>query len=258
MSKHHRITATVIALLFCAHIAAQTEEAAPAVVLPPLLDLKTAQDVAMEQNRSLQAVEELVLQARERVKQARSSYFPQITAEYTATHTELSDQTLQEATEQARRQVISGLGQSVGRAFSSSNPNAGVAAAGSALFGLYTGSIGYDMIDPAVERYQATVTAQFLVFDGFARRFQYAQARFGAEETEAAQREARRLVLDAIARAYFGVQLARESVGIYQADMTFNTRLLDDAKARREVATHRRGGRLPRCAHRARVAHGPP
>lgn len=214
-------------------VCAQAEEPASAPEIPVLLDLATAQNIALEQNPSLQAVEEIVLQARERVKQARSAYFPQLTAEYTATHTELSDQTLQEANEQVRRQVVSGLGQSIGRAFSSDNPNAAASAATGALFNLYTGSIAYDMIDTSVERYQANVTAQFLVFDGFARRFQYAQARFGAQETEAARREARRLVLDAIARAYYGVQLAREGVGIYEADMAFNTRLLEDAKARR-------------------------
>lgn len=234
-SRHLAIAAraAMLALLISATATSSAEETPPDTPETAVLDLATAQSIALEQNPSLHAVEELVLQARERVKQARSSYLPQISAEYTATHTELSDQTLQEANEQVRRQVISGLGQSVGRAFSSSNPNAGVSAATGALFNLYTGSIAYDSIDDSVERYQANVTAQFLVFDGFARRYQYAQARFGAQETEAARREARRLILDAVAQAYYGVQLAREGVDIFDADMTFNTRLLDDAKARR-------------------------
>lgn len=223
----------LIALALALPMYAEEAPVLEAPALPAVLDLKTAQELALAQNPSLQAVEEMVLQARERVKQARSAYFPQVQAAYTATYTALSDETLESATEQVRQQVVSGLGQSLGRAFSSGGPNPAASAGIGALFSLYTGSIAYDMIDSTVERHNASLTANYLVFDGFARRFRLAQARFGAEETEAARLEAQRLVLDAVAKAFYGVQLARENVSIFEADAAFNTRLLEDAKARR-------------------------
>lgn len=213
-----------------------TVEAAPATpAAPELLDLAMAQAIATAQNPTLQAVSEIVEQARQRVVQARSAYFPQISAEYTATHTALPDQALEDAKTQARTQIQSQIGQSIGQAFNSSNPNAGINALAGTAFGLYTGSIAYDMIDDSVEQYKASLSARYLVFDGFARRFQYAQAKFGMQETKAAHREARRLLLDGVAKAYYGVQLARENTAVFQADMAFNERLLSDARARREA-----------------------
>src|SRR5690606_21972371 len=56
-------------------------------------------------------------------------------------------------------------------------------------------------------------------------------------ETEAARNEAYRLVLDAVAQSYYGVQLARENVAIAEADEAFNERLLKEARLRREAGT---------------------
>jgi len=198
-----------------------------------LLDLAGAQARALESNPGLLAVAELVAQAQARVQQARSAYFPQVTAGYTATHTELSEQTLQEANLAVRRQTVQQIGQSLGRAFSESGPNAGTSALIGTAFGFYTGSIAYDSIDDGVEQYKAQIVARYLVFDGFTRRFTLSQAKFGMRETEAAQREARRLLLDAVARAYYGVQLSREAMEIFRADLRFNERLLKEAQAAR-------------------------
>lgn len=206
-----------------------------APALPTMLDLATAQATALAQNPSIQAVVEIVEQARQRVVQARSAYFPQISAEYTATHTELSAQTLEDARAQARSQVQGQITQGIGQAFTSDNPNAALGALGGTAFGLVSGSLAYDMIDDSVEQYKASLSARYLVFDGFARRFQYAQAKFGVQETKAALREARRLLLDGVAKTYYGVQLARENIAVFQADMAFNERLLAEAKARREA-----------------------
>jgi len=216
-------------------VAEATPVVAETPAVPASLDLATAQQTAAAQNPSIQAVVEIVEQARQRVVQARSAYFPQLSAEYTASHTELPEQTLEDAKDQLRTQTLSQAGQSLGRVFTSDNPLERTGALAGTAFGLYTGGIAYDSIDDSVEQYRATLNARYLVFDGFARRFQYAQAKFGVQETEAALLEARRLLFDGVAKTYYGVQLARENMGIFQSDMTFNERLLADAKARREA-----------------------
>jgi hypothetical protein len=71
-----------------------------------LLDLRQAQELALRDNPSLQAIEARVGQAQQRVAQARSAYFPQANVEYQATHTDLPDNTVNGLREQAWRQVL--------------------------------------------------------------------------------------------------------------------------------------------------------
>jgi TolC family type I secretion outer membrane protein len=56
-----------------------------------VLDLETAKKVALEDNPSLAAAEARVRQAKERLRQARSSYWPQLVARGSATQSVLSD-----------------------------------------------------------------------------------------------------------------------------------------------------------------------
>ncbi len=56
-----------------------------------VLDLATAQKIAIQDNPSLAAAAERVRQAKERVRQARSSYWPQLTARGSATRSILSE-----------------------------------------------------------------------------------------------------------------------------------------------------------------------
>jgi outer membrane protein TolC len=201
-----------------------------------LIDLPTAQRRALEDNPSLQAAAARIAQANQRVWQARSAYMPQVRAGYSASHTNLPDATVDAAREAAfeaplRQSVSSSLGQllqgtatpaSIGRSLGS---------------GVYGGLQARDGIDDSQEQYSASLSASYLIFDGFERRFTVLAAKAGKMEFDAARSEAQRLLLDAVAQAFYSVQLARESIGIAEADESFNRRLLKDAEARRRVGT---------------------
>lgn len=207
--------------------------------LPLILDLRAAQQLALEKNPNLFAAAARVDQARARVRQARSLYFPQLDAEFSAAHTHLPANTVRAAKEQA---LLAPLSSSVSGGVSQLffNPGQAGGVEGlvfSSLAGFYSGLQARDSFDENVETYQASLTASYILFDGFSRRFTNAMARFGREESEAAHREAARLILDAVAQSYYGVQLAREGVAIARADESFNERLLKEARLRRERGT---------------------
>ncbi len=208
-------------------------------VVPLLLDLRAAQQLALEKNPSLFAAAARVDQARARVRQARSLYFPQLDAALSATHTNLPSNTVNAAKDQALfAPLTSSLRASIPQALFDTSQGGGVEGAlFSSLAGLYSGLQARGGFDESVENYQASITASFILFDGFSRRFTNAMARFGREESEAAHREAVRLVLDAIAQSYYGVQLARENAAIARADESFNERLLKEARLRKERGT---------------------
>lgn len=85
--------------------------------------------------------------------------------------------------------------------------------------------------------YRTSITATFDLFDGFARKFSAAAARYGRDESEAARLDARRMLLAQVSAAYFNAQKAREAVEVAMADAEFNARQLMEAKARRAAGT---------------------
>jgi outer membrane protein TolC len=207
---------------------------APAAMV---LDLELAQRRALAQSPTLAAVAEQVAQAEARIKQARSLYFPQVTSEYTYSRTQLSNEQ-SENLDEALDDVTGLLGTAGLYLANPANPVSGAQALRlqSRLFDVYELlDDAREELDGSIERSQLTVTAGWLVFDGFARKHRNAMARYGAEETRAASLEAERLMLDAVARAYYGVQLARENVAVSQANTDFNQGLLNDAEARLEA-----------------------
>ncbi len=209
------------------------------IVVPLVLDLRAAQQIALEKNPNLFAAAARVDQARARVRQARSLYFPQLDAEFSAAHTHLPSNTVNAAKDQALfSPLTSSLRASIPQALFDTGQGGGIEGAlFSSLAGFYSGLQARGSIDESVESYQASLTASYILFDGFSRRFTNAMARFGREESEAAHREAVRLVLDAIAQSYYGVQLARENASIARADESFNERLLKEARLRKERGT---------------------
>lgn len=210
-----------------------------AAPLPLVLDLRAAQQLALEKNPNLFVAAARVDQARARVRQARSLYFPQLDAEFSAAHTHLPANTVRDAKDQA---LLAPLSSSVSGGVSQLFFNSGQAGGVEGLLfssvaGFYSGLQARDSFDESVESYQASLTASYILFDGFSRRFTNAMARFGREESEAAHREAARLILDAVAQSYYGVQLAREGAAIARADESFNERLLKEARLRKERGT---------------------
>jgi len=86
-------------------------------------------------------------------------------------------------------------------------------------------------------RYQTGITANWLLFDGFERRFVHEGALVSAQESRQALQDVQRLLASALAKAYYRGLLARENMAILDADEKFNQRQIDDAKARRSVGT---------------------
>lgn len=191
------------------------------VAFPPVLTLQAAQQLALAQNPTLQAAERRIEQARQRVKQATASFYPSIDLNIRAAQIHLPHDTLNEAQGAAAQAQLTQL------IFSALNPNS------SPLQVLFSPS-GMALEDD-IEQYSASVSATWILFNGFGRYHARQAARFGAQQTEAARDEAQRLLFEGVAQAFHGAQLARENIGIAEADLAFNERLLKEANARRNV-----------------------
>lgn len=205
-------------------------------VVPLTLDLEAAQRIALEKNPSLFAAAARVEQARARVRQARSLYLPQLNAEYAASRTHLPANTVRAAKDQALSgPLVSSLSSGIPQYLFNPEQGGGLLGLGfGTAAGVFSGIQARSEFDEDVESYRASLTATYILFDGFSRHFTQAMARFGRAESEAARREVTRLLLDGVAQGFYGVQLARENVAIARADESFNQRLLKEARARRE------------------------
>lgn len=166
------------------------------------LDLKTAAHIALKENPSLKAAAARVQQAKQQVLQARSFYWPTLDATASGSKIWLSDNTYQSNL---------ALAKAIGGASATIN-------------------------DPE-EYYRTGLSASWLLFNGFERKFLNASARYGEAASGSALDDARRLLLSAVSSAYYSAQLAMENVAIAKADEAFNQRQLEDAKARRMMGT---------------------
>lgn len=162
------------------------------------LHLEEACRFALRENPGLQAVRERILQAREALEQARSRYWPSLDLQGSARRFWLSE--------------------SARQAPQISEPFGG----------------GISRLESPDESSRAGISASWVVFDGLERRYRAAAARFGLERSRAADNEAARLLLAAVADAFYQAQLAGEDDSIARADEAFNERQLAEAKARRK------------------------
>ncbi len=164
-----------------------------------VLDLETATRIATAENPTLAEAQARVVQARQVLNQARAAYWPQV--DFNASRTQV-DQSNTAYDSQA----------ALYRAF------------------------GQSVTDPQ-DYYRAGLSAKWLLFDGFARKFNVAAARHSAQSAEAGQEDARRLLLQAVTNAFLSAQLSLENIAIAKADEAFNQRQLTEAKLRYEVGT---------------------
>ncbi|MCP4641734.1 MAG: TolC family protein [bacterium] len=235
----------------------------PAVGVPRVLDLDTAHRIALEGNPSLKAAEARVRQARQRVWQARSAWWPQLDISGSAAKTWLSERDYSAARDAASDAVWGPWYQQTQSAFAQ-QAQASVQTLSSAIIsfpnnsglllnslatrvGFFSGvaqSVGQSVypaaearrsIDDSIDDYRLSLTASWLLFNGFERKFLAAQAKFGQKETEAGLMEAERLLMSGVAQTFYAAQLARENIAISEADGAFNQRQLKEAKARRRV-----------------------
>ncbi|MCX8065788.1 MAG: TolC family protein [Candidatus Hydrogenedentes bacterium] len=209
-------------------------------IIPNVLDLETAQRIALRENPSLKAVEHRIEQARQRVKQALANYYPQLMANYSATHLEFSDAKVESVKDSVWRQNSQMLGQSVSRGIPS---DIGTANIDSILSGIPWDTIISNWVSSylatkEVPEYQNTYVLNFILrytlFDGFARKYSLKLAELSEISMEESKKEATRLLLYAVANNYYAVHLAEENIRIAEADKSFNERLLYEAKAKYE------------------------
>ncbi len=160
-----------------------------------VLDLQTAQRIALADNPSLAAAAERVAQARQRLEQARALYWPSIDAGGAAAANRMSENDT---------------------------------AAQSLLLG------GAD-IDRNSENYQLSLGASWLLFDGFSRKFSNLIADYGQQESEQGRRDAQRLLLLSVSQSYYGAQLALYNKAIGEADFAFNSKQLEEARISMEA-----------------------
>ena len=166
-----------------------------------VLDLKTAQQFAVADNPSIQATEIRIKQAKERISQARSTYWPRLDANASVSRVWMPDNEYQETLDGAR------------------------------IF-----DPGANVDDPQ-DYYRAGITANLLLFDGFERRYRLRQTQNVKDQMISAWDDARRLLLSSVAASFLTAELARENIDIARADEAFFNSLLEEAKNRRHIGT---------------------
>lgn len=199
MKQVLRILVTLL-LLFNTALA-QGDKTAPAGGLADLtiLDLQTAQRIALKDNPGIHAATARIEQAKARVKQAMAAWWPSIDLNGSLSRTRRSDYQFEQ-------------------------------------LNLYPASSGQS-IDRTYDSSSAAIQATWVLFDGFARSFQQKQQQLGEQSIEQARRNSQRLLLSAVAEAFFNAQLTQTKVKIAEADKAFYMKQLKDANNRYEVGT---------------------
>ena len=164
-----------------------------------VLDLHTAQSIALAANPNMAAARARVEQARARVEQAAAASWPSLD--------------------------LSGGGSRQRLAESGTRLDPAMAA-------LLGGST-----DRTLEVYSAGLQATWVLFDGFYRRFKRLQAEYDEQSAAAGLADSRRLLVGAVAEAFVNTQLAQTNTDIYRADETFYLRQLEDAENRYNVGS---------------------
>ena len=193
------LLAAVLSLVLGAGPLWASGEGLPAADLAAVrvLDLHTAQAVALAANPNMAASRARVEQARARVEQAAAAWWPSLD--------------------------LSGGGSRQRLAESGTRLDPAMAA-------LLGGST-----DRTLEVYTAGLQATWVLFDGFYRRFKRLQAEYDEQSAAAGLADSRRLLVGAVAEAFVNTQLAQTNTDIYRADETFYLRQLEDAENRYNV-----------------------
>lgn len=180
---------------------AQVAEQAPGPDISRIkvLDLHTAQTLALAGNPSMAAAQARVEQARARVRQAAASWWPSVDLGASGNRQRLSDTTYQYNKLLANR--------------------------------LMPGST----VERTDDNYTAGLQATWVLFDGFYRSFKEQQAAYDEQSQAAALIDSRRLLANSVAEAFLNAQLAHTKIDIAHADETFYRRQLEDAQNRFNV-----------------------
>ncbi|RNA65148.1 TolC family protein [Prosthecochloris sp. ZM_2] len=181
---------TVLMLLFlpCAVTAEETLQELPTGTL----SLAGAQQLALDNNPSMQKALASVRAAEARLGQAYSAWWPSITATggYYRNHADIQPDW------QPDISVVKNLNE-----------------------------------------FNAGLEANWLLFDGFARKARTLAARRGVDQARHLEHNAKRLLLQSVSTAYYQAQLAREQMRIALQNMSFNRSLEHNASIRYRVGS---------------------
>jgi outer membrane protein TolC len=195
-----RILAAMTILLFCLTTSVQAEEEPSGMVDltgVEVLDLRTAQALALKGNPDIAASRARVDQARARVRQAAAAWWPSLDLSGSGSRQRLSDAGYQ------NNQAFAAM--RVGNA------------------------------DRTTDIFGAGLQATWILFDGFYRTFKEQEASYGALSADESLLDSRRLLVASVARAFLNTQLAQTNINIARADEAFYLRQLEDARNRYEV-----------------------
>jgi outer membrane protein TolC len=177
--------------------AAERQEGPVDLTAIKVLDLRTAQTIALAANPNIAAAQARVEQARARVSQAAATWWPSLDLSGGGARQHLSDHSYQ-----TTNTLYSRLGVST---------------------------------DQTTDNYSANLQATWLLFDGFYRHFKEQQATYDQLSVDAALTDSQRLLVTSVAEAFLNAQLAQTYIDIARADETFYTRQLEDAQNRFKV-----------------------
>jgi len=166
-----------------------------------ILDLETAQWIALAENSNLAASTARIGQAMAQKQQTQAAYWPKINFSMTATRNRMSD-ALYETQSLSARLL---------------NP--------------------WVEMDNPVEKYSLGLSVEYVLFDGFLSKYQYLAAKMGHEISQVHHQDLKRLLLQQVANQFFSAQLARENVSIAEANIDFYQQKLKEANARQDIGS---------------------
>jgi outer membrane protein TolC len=166
-----------------------------------ILDLTTAQWIALAENADFAASTSRIGQAIAQKEQAHAAYWPKLNFSMGASRNDMSNSLYDQQLLTAK--FINPLAE----------------------------------IDDPVENYSLSLSVSYNLFDGFLSKHQYLAAKLGHEISHVQHQNAKRLLLQQVANYFFHTQLARENVEIAQANIDFYEQKLKEAKARQDIGS---------------------
>ncbi len=160
-----------------------------------ILDLKTAGRIALKDSPSMKAAKAKIIIAKQIYNQVKAGYLPKVDLICSTSNNRLSDVDYEKIKAQAT------------------------------LLG--------STVDNPTDYYNAGLSASWVLFNGFQRKFSVDGANLGISMSNYGRKDAARNLLFAVSNAYFQAQLAKENIEITIADGLFYKRLLEDAKVRK-------------------------
>lgn len=170
---------------------------APALASITVLDLQTAQKIALQNNPDIAVAMSRIEQAKARIDQAGAAWLPSLDIGMTGSRTWISDSAHEKNLKMSRS---------------------------------YSKSI-----EQRSDDFSSSIQATWLLFDGFYRKFKQQQAEINEQTFEADHQNSRRMLAVAVAESFLNTQLAMTNIDIAMANKIFFQRQLSDAENRYEA-----------------------